>query len=88
VSTVDGARVRVVADRSKCMGAGMCALNAPEVFDQDEDEGLVVVLDAEPPAERRFAVRDAVNLCPASAISLAGDETGAETGAETKRAKE
>lgn len=62
--------MRVVADRAKCMGAGMCALNAPEVFDQDEDEGLVVVLDAEPPAERRNAVRDAVNLCPASALSL------------------
>lgn len=68
------ARTRVEADRSLCMGAGMCALNAPEVFDQDEEEGLVVVLDAEPPAERRYAVRDAVNLCPASAIRFVGDQ--------------
>ena len=68
--------MRVQADRSKCMGAGMCTLNAPEVFDQDEDEGLVVVLDAEPPTERRNAVRDAVNLCPASAISLAEERQG------------
>ncbi|MEY9929285.1 ferredoxin [Catenulispora sp. GP43] len=66
--------MRVQADRTKCMGAGMCALNAPEVFDQDEEEGLVVVLDAEPPAQRRFAVRDAAQLCPASAISLVEDE--------------
>ena len=65
--------MRVEADRSLCMGAGMCALNAPEVFDQDEDEGLVLVLDAEPPAERRYAVRDAVNLCPASAIRFVED---------------
>ena len=70
MSPVGGVTLRVAADRSKCMGAGMCALNAPGVFDQDEDEGLVVVLDAEPPAERRDAVRDAANLCPASAISL------------------
>jgi len=63
-------RMRVQADRSKCMGAGMCALNAPEVFDQDEDEGLVVVLDTEPPAGQAYAVRDSVNLCPASAIAL------------------
>ena len=65
------AELRVEADRSKCMGAGMCALNAPEVFDQDENEGLVVVLEAEPAAEHEDAVRDAVNLCPASAIRLA-----------------
>ena len=40
-ATADGghAELRVEADRSKCMGAGMCALNAPEVFDQDEDAG-------------------------------------------------
>lgn len=66
--------MRVEADRGKCMGAGMCALNAPDVFDQDEDEGLVVVLDAEPAAEHRYAVRDAVNLCPASAISMHEEE--------------
>jgi ferredoxin len=69
-----GTRMQVEADRSLCMGAGMCALNAPEVFDQDEDEGLVVVLDAEPPAGRRYAVRDAVHLCPASAIRLVEDQ--------------
>jgi ferredoxin len=72
------ARMRVEADRSLCMGAGMCALNAPEVFDQDEEEGLVVVLDAEPPAERRNAVRDAVNLCPASAIRFVTDQDRAD----------
>lgn len=66
--------MHVEADRGKCMGAGMCALNAPDVFDQDEDEGLVLVLDAEPAAKHKFAVRDAANLCPASAITLSDDE--------------
>jgi len=66
--------MRVEADRSKCMGAGMCALNAPEVFDQDEEEGLVVVLEPEPPAEHRYAVRDAVNLCPAGALRFEEDQ--------------
>jgi ferredoxin len=66
--------MRVKADRGKCMGAGMCALNAPEVFDQDEDEGLVVVLDPEPAARHRNTVRDAVNLCPASAITMTEEE--------------
>jgi ferredoxin len=62
--------MRVEADRAKCCGSGMCVVNAREVFDQDEDEGLVVVLDPEPSAEFHNAIRDAVSLCPASAISF------------------
>ena len=37
----------IIADRSACIGSGMCVLTAPDVFDQD-DEGLVVLLTAEP----------------------------------------
>jgi ferredoxin len=35
--------MRVAADRDRCIGAGLCVMNAEEVFDQDDD-GLVVVL--------------------------------------------
>ncbi|MFB6889045.1 ferredoxin [Kitasatospora sp. NPDC056327] len=58
------------ADRTRCIGAGMCALIAPEVFDQDEDEGLVVLLDADPPREAHPAVRLAVGTCPAGALAV------------------
>ncbi|GAA2033668.1 hypothetical protein GCM10009839_37620 [Catenulispora yoronensis] len=61
---------RVRADRAKCCGAGMCTLNAPEVFDQDPDEGLVVLLDPDPLPEQHRAVRDAVRLCPSGALSV------------------
>ncbi|WP_137990781.1 ferredoxin [Streptomyces vilmorinianum] len=60
----------VHVDRDRCLGAGMCALTAPQVFDQDEDEGLVVLLDARPPQERHAAVRVAAGVCPAVAITL------------------
>lgn len=60
----------VHVDRDRCLGAGMCALTAPEVFDQDEDEGLVTLLDARPPRERHAAVRVAAGVCPAAAITL------------------
>ncbi|GII80326.1 ferredoxin [Sphaerisporangium rufum] len=60
------------ADTGRCIGAGMCALTAPEVFDQSEDDGTVVVLDAEPGPERAAAVRRAVQVCPSGALSLAG----------------
>ena len=58
-----------VGDTEICRGAGMCALTAPEVFDQSEDDGTVVVLDPEPPPEQEAAVRRAVQLCPSGALS-------------------
>ncbi|MER7620209.1 ferredoxin [Streptomyces sp. NPDC126503] len=42
------APVRV--DRERCVGSGMCALTAPTVFDQDDDEGLVLLLTPPPHA--------------------------------------
>ncbi|MDF3288193.1 ferredoxin [Streptomyces silvisoli] len=30
-------------DRERCVGAGMCALTAPDVFDQDPEDGRVPV---------------------------------------------
>jgi ferredoxin len=51
-----------------CVGAGQCALRAPAVFDQSEDDGTVVVLDAQPGTEHEEDVRAAVVLCPSGAI--------------------
>ncbi|GAA2801007.1 ferredoxin [Nonomuraea dietziae] len=62
--------MRIDVDRGRCCGAGMCALTAPEVFDQSEDDGLVVVLDAAPAPEHEAAVRRAATLCPSGAITL------------------
>jgi ferredoxin len=56
------------------MGAGMCSLTAPGVFDQDPDDGLVVVLADEPDESRLTAVREAVALCPTGALSLVEDD--------------
>ncbi|GLW24918.1 ferredoxin [Microbispora triticiradicis] len=61
--------MKVTADRSRCMAAGHCAISAPAVFDHGED-GLVVVLDAEPGEDQRRAVEVAENLCPSRAIAL------------------
>ncbi|MCT9934572.1 ferredoxin [Planotetraspora sp. A-T 1434] len=61
--------MKVTADRSRCMAAGHCAISAPDVFDHGED-GLVVVLDAEPGEERRREVEVAEDLCPSRAIAI------------------
>jgi ferredoxin len=49
-------------------------LTAPRVFDQDDDEGLVVVLtpSAVAPADAD-AVRDAVAHCPSGALRVVED---------------
>lgn len=61
---------QVSAARDRCVGAGQCVLAAPAVFDQDEAEGLVLVLDQKPPASQADAVRAAVRACPSGALAL------------------
>ena len=63
--------MKVSVDSDLCIGSGMCALTAPEVFDQDPVEAVVVLLDPEPPPERHEAVRLAVQRCPAAVIQAA-----------------
>jgi ferredoxin len=59
--------MRIEADRGRCIGAGMCVMNAEELFDQD-DEGLVVVLTPEVPPEHAAAAARAVASCPSGAL--------------------
>ncbi len=67
MSAAKAAGLRVTADRTVCVGAGLCALTAPEVFDQDDD-GLVTVLAPEPATALHRAARQAGRLCPSGAI--------------------
>lgn len=60
--------MRVETDKDTCVGAGQCALTAPEIFDSDED-GLVELL-RQPGESERDAVHEAVELCPARAIAV------------------
>jgi ferredoxin len=62
--------MRIAVDLEKCIGAGQCALVAPEVFDQRDDDGVVVVLNEAPGDDLKASVREAAMLCPAQVISL------------------
>jgi ferredoxin len=62
--------LRVVADRERCVGGGLCLLAAPAVFDQSENDGRVLVLIDAPDRDDEDAVRAAVAVCPARALSL------------------
>lgn len=57
-------------DQTRCIGSGQCVLAAPDVFDQSDDDGLGIVMIAEPSAGLLPGVRDAVERCPAGVVSL------------------
>lgn len=61
--------VRVQADRDVCIQAGNCVMVAGEVFDQDDD-GIVTVLVDEVPDDQLAVVEEAVKLCPSQALRL------------------
>jgi ferredoxin len=62
--------MKVLVDRDKCVAAGQCVAAAADVFDQRDEDGVVVLLNASPPAELADDVRDAAAMCPAAAISI------------------
>lgn len=62
--------VKVSADRGVCIAAGNCVLTAPDVFDQSEEDGTVLLLDANPDTDRRAAVEEAAAMCPSGAITV------------------
>lgn len=66
--------MRIDVDQENCCGAGTCVQIAPDVFDQREDDGLVVLLDREPPDDLHPAVQEAAALCPASVIFIDAPE--------------
>ncbi|MET3988075.1 ferredoxin [Streptomyces sp. PvR034] len=60
--------MKVTLEPERCVGAGHCVLSAPQVFDQGESDGVVLLLDADPDAALADAVHEAADLCPAQAI--------------------
>ena len=62
--------MKVTVDRDRCVSSGMCVMNAAEVFDQSDDDGVVVLLVDAPQGERAEGARKAAAACPAMAIHL------------------
>lgn len=66
---------RVVIDIDRCIGSGMCLFAEPAVFDQNEVDGLVILLNERPSPDLLATVQRAVEGCPGQAIRLETDET-------------
>ncbi|WUI01422.1 ferredoxin [Spirillospora sp. NBC_00431] len=62
--------MKIEVDTGRCCSSGMCAMTAPQVFDQSEDDGTVVLLDPVPAGEDHAAVLEAAEMCPSGAITV------------------
>jgi ferredoxin len=61
---------KIVVDRDLCMGSGMCIVYAPGTFAHDDETKAVVV---DPNGDPIESIRNAVQACPTSAITLTED---------------
>lgn len=64
--------MKVAVDQDKCVAAGQCVAAAPDVFDQRDEDGVVVLVKATPDAAEEDDVRRAAAVCPALAIQVQG----------------
>lgn len=63
-------RIHVKIYPDKCIGAGHCVVHAPDMFSQNDDDGVVILLNEAPPVDRREAAKSAARMCPTSAIEV------------------
>jgi len=65
-------RCRIVFDRSKCAGIGLCEMTSPDVFEIDSD-GLMTVRIEAVDASRRAEMEEAAMSCPTQSITIVDD---------------
>ena len=61
--------MRVEVDLAKCTGHGVCESIAEDVFEV-QDDGSVLIHDADRPETDRHRMTQAVTQCPAAALWL------------------
>jgi ferredoxin len=61
--------VKIIADRERCEGHGLCADTAPDVYDLDDDAIVVLLHEDVPPELERKAVAGA-RVCPVAALRI------------------
>jgi ferredoxin len=62
--------MKISIEYDRCEGHGRCVDAAPEIFELDDQEGRVVLLEQEPPEELRGKASAAVDACPVAALHV------------------
>ncbi len=68
---------KIVVDKSRCIGCGLCVMNHPDylVFD---DNGQADAIDKEVSPEDKKAIIDTVGNCPGEALKIEDIKTNEE----------
>jgi len=72
-------KYKLIIDRNKCMGCGTCVSLMPEIFDMDDNDGLVRVRNSKP--QKQYDVLEidenqleefqkVVDLCPTGVFKI------------------
>ena len=61
--------MRIVVDFDKCDSNGLCCAAAPDLFELD-DQNFLVIKNEEPGEDQREALEEAARVCPTGAISI------------------
>lgn len=61
--------MKIVVDRERCTGIGICESLMPDVFEIDEDGQMVLLAETVPQGQEAEA-REAVASCPNEALLL------------------
>jgi ferredoxin len=64
--------MKVTVDLRLCQGYVCCVMEAPEVFDVNDEEGKAIVLVDSPEETLRDKVKTAERSCPSRAITVDG----------------
>jgi ferredoxin len=60
--------MRIDVDSDRCEGHGLCAAQAPEVFELDDDALVHLRVAGDIPAELRDSAARAAGVCPVAAL--------------------
>jgi ferredoxin len=66
--------MKVVVDRAKCSGIGLCEVAAPTVFEVGDD-GQSRVINEQPVVVEMPTVEEAIGSCPTGALSVVDEST-------------
>jgi ferredoxin len=61
--------MKVMVDRTRCNGTGICEITAPAVFEIDDDGALRIITEEVSP-DQHEAVKTAIQNCPTQALSI------------------
>lgn len=65
----EGTELKIIIDRARCAGLGVCTSFAPEIFEVSEAGELVLSADTVPDGQLED-IRDAVASCPTEALRM------------------